>query len=173
MRSIWTSRDTLWHETVFPLSFPASSGLKWVGREVAQSRSPTTGNLQSIPDSQTQLDPIDRGKCNGWNQMWGGLRKARRYLVLLPGKETKSWDSRCSRFSKVHALRAGVTFDMIPSDEICLRGHTFMGKRRTAFEQKRTGFGKKIKYYWYSSGLPRTSVIWRWISCSRVLTIWP
>ena len=147
MRSIWTCRDTLWHETVFPLSFPASSGLKWAGKEVAPSRSPTTGNPQSIPDSQVLLYPADRGKCNDWNQMWSRLRKDRRYLALLPGKEIKSWDSSFSRFSKVHALRASITFYLIPSDKICLKGHTVMGEGRTGFEQL-TKMGRKPNIIW-------------------------
>lgn len=76
MRSIWTYRDTLWHETLFPLGFPESSRHKWAGKEVTQSWSPTTGNLQRIPDCQVLLDPIGRGNCSDWIQMGSSLGKA-------------------------------------------------------------------------------------------------
>ena len=130
------------------ISFKLPSKLKWAGKEVAQSWSPATGNPQSIPDSQMLLDPVDRGKCNGWNQTWGRLRKAKRYLVLLPEKEIKPWDSSFSRFSKVHTLRADISFYIFPSDEIYLKGHTVMGEGRMEFEQL-TKTGRRWSTIWW------------------------
>lgn len=139
MRSIWTSRDTLWHETVFPLSFPASSGLKWAGKEVAQSWSPIIRNPQNIPDSQTLLDLGGRGKYNDCNQMRSKLRKVRRYLLYYPGRKLNPGTAHSSPCieSRYHLLHDPIRWDLS-------EGAHCWGKNGVWRARKNE---KKIKYY--------------------------
>lgn len=72
------------------------------------------------------------------------LRNDRRYLALLPGKEVKSWSGLFIRFSKVHESRAGITFDIIPS-EICLKEHFVMERGGTVGFEQYNKNGNKIE----------------------------
>lgn len=160
MRPIWTCRDTLWNETLLSLSFPASSGLKWAWQ---RGSSVTIANHWELSEHFCQPSApwsSSQSKWNGWNQMWSRLRKDRRYLASLLRKEIKSWGNSFSRFSKVQALRAGITFYMIPSGDIRLKRHTVLGEGRMGFEQL-TKMGRKwntIWYLWITKNLCNTKV---------------